>query len=621
MPIPQNSAAASIPPASSATHENLYGIFPRDVALGQTICDDRLFDTVVTPEIPSRHSLESESFTLRKVEPHLYVPAEPELKPSAKKPQPIRFKRGLDLPIAGVPEQKIEPAYLVTRVAVVGPDYVGMKPTMAVEVGDRVVTGQVLFYDKKQPGVCYTSPGCGTVVAVNRGAKRAFRSVVIKLEGTAAKSFTSYTDNELDAIPRQEVIRQLVDSGAWTSLRERPFDRVPSPMVFGPIDADEEQKATDATTATLTGMLRLINEGLEDGAAGPCVNGGVCTGCGKHADSASEAKNSAKNADSESSDSSRVPSALFITAIDTRPLAADPEVVIAQRAGYFYAGLRVLGRLGIAKNYLCTAPDAQIPGGRLKHIKRVEFAGPHPAGLVGTHIHTLEPVGRDKSVWHINYQDVIAIGRLFRTGKVDTERVVALAGPSVERPRLVRTRVGADLNELVEDQLVSDSAASNSQPGKVKPRVISGSVLSGRTTKERETAFLGRYDLQVSVLPEFENRELFGWITPGTKKFSVKNVVFSKLFGRGRRFAFDTAVHGGRRAIVPIGAYQKVMPLDILPDFLLKALSIGDLELSESLGCLELTEEDVALLTYVCPGKADYGVMLRRVLDELAKEV
>ena len=551
-----------------------------------------------------------------KAEPQQYAPSKPELTPSAKPAKAIKLKRGLDLPIAGEPAQKIVPGPTVNRVAVVGPDYVGMKPTMAVEEGDQVVTGQVLFRDKKQPGVCYTSPGCGKVVAIHRGAKRVLLSVVIELEGSDNEYFTSYSDRELDSIKREDVIRQLVDSGAWTSLRERPFDRVPSPMAFGPLNAEEE--AADAvceSAVKLEGVLQLVGKEL-DGNASICPNSATCSGSCSSGKIAEE-EGSQAEADSEAN---LVPSALFITAIDTRPLAADPEVVIGQRTGYFYDGLRVLGRLGIAKNYLCTAPGARIPGDNLPHIERAEFAGPHPAGLVGTHIHTLAPAGRNRRVWHINYQDVIAIGRLFRTGKIDTERVVSLAGPSVKQPRLIRTRVGADLNELLKDQLIKDSDEQG------KHRVVSGSVLAGRSVAGKhvdasETAFLGRYDLQISVLPEFENRELFGWITPGLKKFSVKNVVFSKLLGRKRRFAFDTAVHGGRRAIVPIGAYQKVMPLDILPDFLLKALSIGDLELSESLGCLELTEEDVALLTYVCPGKADYGVMLRRVLDEIAKEM
>ncbi len=535
----------------------------------------------------------------------------------SKPTRTIKIKRGLDLPMAGGPVQEIEAGPEITRVAVVGPDYVGMKPTMAVEVGEKVRAGQLLFTDKKQPGVRYTAPGAGTVTAIHRGAKRAFLSVVIDLEGNEHENFPRYDDAKLDQLDAQKVVDHLVESGLWTSLRTRPFGRVPSPTALGTAGAKVEE-------AVKIGDIKLPIIAKIDRGSGQaaCPSGESCSGSCASAGSGCES-------DSESG-SSQIPGALFITAIDTRPLAADPEVVIGQRAGFFYDGLRVLGRLGIAKNYLCTAPGARIPGGDLPNLERVDFAGPHPAGLPGTHIHMLHPVGRKETVWQIGYQDVIAIGKLFRTGRLDLERVVSLAGPGVARPRLVRTRLGADLNQLVDGQLVQQNPVKVTDE-KVDPvapesrlenpmRIVSGSVLDGRKSNGETLGFLGRYDLQVSVLPEMAHREMFGWISPGVKKFSIKNVVASCLMPK-REMIFSTAVHGGRRAIVPIGAYERVMPLDILPTFLLKSLSIGDLEQSEALGCLELDEEDVALLTFVCPGKADYGVMLRRMLDELYADV
>ena len=172
--------------------------------------------------------------------------------------------------------------------------------------------------------------------------------------------------------------------------------------------------------------------------------------------------------------------------------------------------------------------------------------------------------------------------------------------------------MGADLDELTEGRLCESTESPL--------RVISGSLLGGRKSDGGPLGFLGRYDLQVSVLPEVGERELFGWITPGFKKFSIKSVVASKLLPK-RLFNFNTAQHGGQRAIVPIGAYERVMPLDILPTFLLKALSICDLDNAEALGALELAEEDLSLLTFVCPGKTDYGPMLRNVLDQLHAEM
>ena len=257
--------------------------------------------------------------------------------------------------------------------------------------------------------------------------------------------------------------------------------------------------------------------------------------------------------------------------------------------------------------FLCIGPGASIPGGDLDGVELVEFAGPHPAGLPGTHIHFLDPVARRRVVWYVNYQDVMAIGRLFTTGRLDVTRVVSLAGPAVKAPRMIRTRLGANTTELTDGQLTEG-----------ENRVVSGSVLSGRTAKG-PLAFLGRYHLQISALAEGRKRELFGWLWPGFNKFSVKNVFASSLTP-GKRFAFSTALHGSDRAIVPIGSYEKVMPLDILPTFLLRALAVDDVEQAEALGCLELDEDDLALCTFVCPGKGDYGAMLRRNLTIIEKE-
>ena len=447
--------------------------------------------------------------------------------------QRFKITRGLNLQIAGAPRQEISDARPVSTVAVLGPDYVGMKPTMAVKVGDRVKQGQVLFVDKKTLGVAYNSPGCGEVVAIHRGAKRAFQSVVVRITGDDAESFAGYAESRLESLAPEKVIENLVGSGLWTALRTRPFSRVPALQ---------------------------------------------CTLC-----------------------------SIFVTAMDTNPLAAEASRIIAERPEDFLNGLRVLSRLTPEKIFLCKAPGTTIPGSELSSVVISEFAGPHPAGLPGTHIHFLDPVGRKKTVWYVDYQDVMAIGKLFVTGKLDCSRVVSLAGPVVNSPRLIRTRLGASTSELVEGELAEG-----------ENRVISGSVLSGRTA-EGPLAFLGRYHLQISALAEGVKRELFGWMAPGFNKFSLKNVFVSKLFP-GKSFACTTAANGGGRAIVPIGSYEKVMPLDILPTFLLRALAVDDVEQAEALGCLELDEDDLALCTFACPGKADYGAMLRRNLTIIEKE-
>lgn len=446
----------------------------------------------------------------------------------------IRIKKGLTLPINGTPRQSIEDGPDISRVALIGQDYVGMKPTMFVAEGDRVKLGQPLFEDKKSPGVIYTSPGCGVVEAINRGAKRILQSVVIQLDGDEAESFDKFDDAELDSIDGNIVRQNLIKSGLWTTLRTRPYSKVPQV---------------------------------------------------------------------ESS-----PVAIFVTATDSNPLAADPAVVIADDPTSFQRGLRILSTLS-DKLYLCKAAGASLDAPSLPGLEVAEFSGPHPAGLVGTHIHYLHPVGANRTVWHINYQDVMAIGRLFATGRYPTERVIALAGPKVSNPRLLRTRVGANTDTLIAGQLNDGEDC----------RVISGSVWSGRRAGGW-ASYLGRYHLQLSVLPEGGDREFLGWVRPGPNKFSAVNVFVSALQRARRTFDFSTSQNGSARAMVPIGNYEQVMPLDILPTQLLRALIVKDTDSAQELGCLELDEEDLALCSFVCVGKYNFGPYLRANLEQIERE-
>src|SRR5690606_6093831 len=300
-----------------------------------------------------------------------------------------------------------------------------------------------------------------------------------------------------------------------------------------------------------------------------------------------------------------VPSSIFVTAIDTQPLAADPQVIIAEQAEAFAQGLQVLTRL--ARVNLCKGADAQLPGENLEGVQTHVFAGPPPAGLAGTHVHFIDPVSASKSVWTIGYQDVIAIGKLFTSGELPVERVVALGGPVVEQPRLLRTRLGANLDELTAGEL----QAGNS-------RVVSGSLFGGRTA-HGALAYLGRYHQQVSCLSEGKDRQMLHYMRAGVDKHSVLNVFVSKLMG-SKLFDFTTTTNGSPRAMVPVGNYEEVMPLDVLPTQLLRALIVGDTEVAQKLGCLELDEEDLALCSYVCAGKYEYGPILRDNLTRIEKE-
>ncbi|MFU8816775.1 MAG: Na(+)-translocating NADH-quinone reductase subunit A [Pseudomonadales bacterium] len=301
------------------------------------------------------------------------------------------------------------------------------------------------------------------------------------------------------------------------------------------------------------------------------------------------------------------PHSIFVTAIDTNPLAAEPGLIIAEHAEQFGAGLDVLSRLTAGKLFVCHREGQQVPVGSDSRISAEAFSGPHPAGLPGTHIHFLDPVGPHKTVWFVGYQDVIAIGYLFLEGQLWTERVVALGGPGVKRPRLLRTTLGANLTELTAGEL---------EPGEY--RVISGSVLSGHRS-ERPVDFIGRYHVQVSVLPEDRERRLFGYLSPGPDRHSVLPIYMSKWLGK-RPLRFTTTTNGSPRGMVPVGTYERVMPMDILPTQLLRSLLVKDVESAINLGCLELDEDDIAPCTYVCPAKYEYGPVLRDVLTLIEKE-
>lgn len=233
----------------------------------------------------------------------------------------IKINKGLDLPIQGAPQQSIQNGNSVTRVAILGEEYIGMRPTMHVQEGDKVKKGQILFEDKKNPGVKFTAPAAGNVVEINRGAKRVLQSVVIQLEGDGSEVFAKYSNTELASLDAVKVQENLVNSGMWTAFRTRPYSKSP---------------ALDSK-----------------------------------------------------------PNSIFVSVMDTNPLAADPQIIIAQRSEDFANGLQVISRLTDGKVFVNKAPGADIDTGDAT-VEVNEFSGVHPAGLVGTHIHHLDAVGQRK---------------------------------------------------------------------------------------------------------------------------------------------------------------------------------------------------------------------------------
>ncbi len=444
----------------------------------------------------------------------------------------FRIKKGLDLPLRGKPDSRVEEATDIGSVAVLGADYIGLKPTMLVREGDTVKAGQPLFEDKKNPGVLVTAPAAGTIRAINRGAKRVLLSVVVDVDGDTAESFLDPQKLDINDLDDAKVREVLQASGMWVSFRTRPYGKVP---------------AVDANA-----------------------------------------------------------SSIFVNAMDTNPLSADPAFIISDRSAEFSYGITILRKLGMPI-YVCSEKGAKMPELKGDEVKQATFSGPHPAGLSSTHVHMIDPVFAEKTVWTIGYQDVIAIGALFTTGQLDTTRYVALAGPLVTSPRIFKTRLGASVSQLCEGRTKDG-----------KKRVISGSVFHGHHAKG-SSDYLGRYDNQVCVIEENDDREFMGFLAAGTQKFSASNVFLSSLF-KPSSYNITSSQNGSPRAIVPIGVFDRVMPLDILATPLVKALLVKDTDSAQELGCLELVEEDLALLSFVDPGKHDFAPVLRSTLTQIELE-
>jgi Na+-transporting NADH:ubiquinone oxidoreductase subunit A len=302
------------------------------------------------------------------------------------------------------------------------------------------------------------------------------------------------------------------------------------------------------------------------------------------------------------------PRSIFVTAVDTRPLAANPAVVIEKNAAGFATGLQVLSSLTNGNIFLCTAPDSGIAIAGIDRLRHAEFSGPHPAGLPGTHIHFLDPVGAERTAWHIGYQDVIAIGALFSSGTIETGRIIALGGDGVTQPRLLKTRLGASIEELLAGSLLDVREC----------REVSGSVLDGRAA-QGNLAFMGRYHQQVSVIHEGGDRSLLGWTGLFPRRYTAAPALLRKT-GQKQKRNFTTSQNGRFTGMIPLRAFDKVVPLDILPAPLFRALMVKDTDQAQALGCLELDEEDLALCSFVCPAKYDYGAVLRINLDQIEKE-
>ena len=443
----------------------------------------------------------------------------------------FNLKKGLDIPVAGMPKQVIDETKIPNSVAVLGPDYNGLKPKMFVKVGDKVQRGSPLFCHKDNPNALFVSPSKGYVKEINRGEKRVLLSVVIDVEDLNDKGVSITKLHSKEKSKKDFTKKCLLDSGLWTSFLTRPYSKIP--------------------------------------------------------------------------DSETVPSSIFVTAMNTDPLCPDAELIIKNEIKAFEEGINRISLLTTGKIFICTKENSDI---KINNYDIYEFAGPHPAGLPGTHMHFLNPPNSDNIVWSVSYQDVIAIGNLFLTGFIDVYRTISVAGPLCTNPRLIKTITGASIDDILEGEF----------PKYEDCRIISGSILSGFHAIG-DMAYLGKYSKQITIIKEDKEKHFFGWIKPQPNKYSVMPVLLS-AFRIFKKFELTSNLNGGRRAMVPTGVFENLMPQDLLPTQLLRSLLVMDTDVAQSLGVLELDEEDLALCTFACPAKYEYGTALRDSLTKIEKE-
>lgn len=446
----------------------------------------------------------------------------------------IKIKKGIDIHLVGEAKKEMK-VYEPALYAIKPLDFIGVVPKMHVAEGDDVKVGTVLFHDKKNEGIFFTSPVSGKVKAIVRGEKRVILQVVVESDGKyEAIDFGKADPSKLT---RNEVIEKMVQSGTWTMLRQRPYSTIANPQ-------DE-------------------------------------------------------------------PKCVVVSMFDTAPMAPDNNFIVAGKMESIKAGVEALAKLTNGKVYLNvnsseTKKALEALNFSAKNVSVNEFQGPHPAGNVSTQLNVLSPINKGETVWYTYAQNLVAIGNLFLTGNYDSNRVVAFTGSEVKEPAYYQTRIGADMSGLYSN-ITSENV-----------RIISGNVLTGK--KINGDNFLGFYDSQISVIPEGDHYQLFGWLAPNFKKFTSTNTMGASLCKKSRK-VLDTNLNGGIRPLIMTGNFEKVFPFDIYPMQLIKACIIKDIDQMEELGIYEIDAEDFALCEVIDPSKTPIQQIIREGLELLRKEM
>lgn len=445
----------------------------------------------------------------------------------------INLKRGLNIRLKGEADQVIETTVRITRVAVKPTDFFSLSPKIVVKPGQQVKAGDPIFFDKNHPEIQITAPSSGEVLEIIRGERRKVLEIVIQVDGKNESA--EFIRQDPLKLSRDEIKDQLIKSGLWAFLKQRPYGIV------------------------------------------------------------------AKSSDS--------PRHIFISGFDSAPLAPDYEFILNGQASTFQTGINALAKLTQGDVFVGIRPE-QANGffSAIKNIKINQFSGPHPAGNVGIQIHQLSPISKGDIVWTINPQEVLFIGRLFESGKIDFSKIVALTGSEVSSPKYYKVIHGACIEDLLNKATKKET----------NERFISGNVLTGKQIEASD--FLGFFDHQITVIPEGDYYEFLGWAMPRLNKFSISRSYFSWL-SPNKTYRADSNVNGEERAYVVTGQYEKVLPMDILPVFLMKAIIAEDIDKMEQLGIYEVIEEDLALCEYVCTSKIEVQRILRDGINLMIKEL
>ncbi|MBT3301894.1 MAG: Na(+)-translocating NADH-quinone reductase subunit A [Bacteroidetes bacterium] len=446
----------------------------------------------------------------------------------------INIKKGYNIQLIGQSEKDFGQKEIPQHFAIKPSCFHGVRPKLSINEGDTVKAGTPLFFDKDNDRVIFTSPVSGTVTEIVRGEKRVILEVKITADGK--NEFENFKQADPKDLSRDEIIENLLKSGVWPMIRQRPFARIANP--------------------------------------------------------------------------SDKPKAIYISAFDSSPLAADNNFIVEGQSEVFQKGIDVLKKLTDGKIHLNTHVDQEISSvfAKAKDVELHQFKGPHPAGNVGIQIHHINPIDKGDVVWYCYPQDVLSIGRLFHEGKYNAERVINLCGSQAIEKKYYKTIIGASIENIVKDNVEGDNN-----------RFISGNVLTG--TKISDTGYLGFYHSQLTVIPEGDYYEFIGWILPGFKKFSASKTIVSSWLSPKKKHNLDTNMHGGERAFVVSGEYEKVMPIDIYPVHLLKAIMAEDIDKMENLGIYEVAPEDFALCEVICTSKINSQTIVQQGIDLMVKEL